>query len=130
MARLDGKYRSLLVLALIMALLAGGGPRLAEADGAIALSNSTSKLGAVQGFGSRQAAEAAALLQCDETDCKILSWYSGAVCIAAAQGEGGITGSWASYADVNPREVAVRLSTFHCMRQGGTNCTLIAVVCN
>jgi hypothetical protein len=116
------------VLTFVVTMIASAaGP--ARADGAIAWSQLTGKLGAVQGFGSQLAAENAAKLQCGESDCDIIIWYTGGYCAAAVQGENGVVGAWSSFADFDPDQVAATLATFHCMRQGGINCTLFAVVC-
>ena len=85
-----------------LAILAAASQSAHAADyyGAIAVSPTTSALGWSYDYGSRNAAERAALGKCEEhaDDCQVAVWFRNA-CGAVAIGDGGWGGAWATNKD-------------------------------
>jgi serine/threonine-protein kinase len=101
-------------------------PALAQSDlhGAIAYSPATGKLGRAADYGTREEAEREALRQCDESDCKVYSWFMNSCGVLARGDDGAIGWSWDVDID-QAAEKAIR----QCRDAKGVNCKPIAGGC-
>lgn len=98
----------------------------AESYGAIAYGPTSGRWGTAYQWGSRSAAERAAIKNCAAKDCKALVWFE-SQCGAVAADQ--VTGDY-GYDHGGSRNTAEAGALRYCTRQGGKNCKPVAWACS
>lgn len=94
---------------------------------AIAYSPSTGKYGYAYNYGSRWAAEAAALAYCEAPDAEIVVWVNNGFCALALGDEPGVYGVGWSYGDGSSNVAAMNWALYECGKRT-TNPRIVVVI--
>jgi hypothetical protein len=125
---------TLLLSSLALALLLTVSPRQARADvtidfdtyAAVAYSRSTGKYGSAWNYGSRSAAQRAALARCPAADARIVAWVKGGW-VALAIGENNAYGYGYSYGVGSTNGEAKRRASAECLQRTKRVTTVICL---